>query len=468
MSWFDVGVAYQIYPLGLTGAPVENDSVVEHRLLQLIDNGWVDHIRKLGATCVILNPVFESQTHGYDTIDYLRVDGRLGTNDDLRRVIDAFHAAGIKVLVDTVFNHVGRRFWAFEDVLAKREASEYAGWFNIDWGADNRFGDGFAYRCWEGVEELVELNHRDFALNEYCARVVRQWESEFDIDGLRLDVAYCLDAGFLAYLRSVCDELSAKRGSKFLMLGETMFGDYNLWMGDSACDTVTNYECYKGLWSSMNDANMHEIAFAFTRQSSSEPWSLYPGKHLLCFLDNHDVERIATKLADKRQLASLYGLLFGMPGVPCVYYGSEWGVEGEKSFGDYELRPAFDHPAWTDLTDWIAELAHVKRESEALTQGSYRELQVSPTTLVFERATEGDRVIVAVNAGAEPQTVHVGISASHLRDLLSSGKPVVGEEPATAGKPASDGEPAAGKPAAETFAFEGTLELPPFSCRFLA
>ena len=419
MGWFEESVVYQVYPLGLTGAPFANDFVQEHRIMQLVENGWVEHIAKLGATCVLLNPVFESGTHGYDTIDFHKVDSRLGTADDLRAVVGAFHEAGVKVILDTVFNHVGRDFWAFADVREKRQASAYASWFNIDWGGESRFGDGFAYECWEGVDELVKLNHGDFSLNDYCADVVRAWERDYDIDGLRLDVAYCLDLGFLGYLRSVANELTEKRGQKFLLLGETMFGDYNRWMGEHACDTVTNYECYKGLWSSMNDANMHEIAYALERQSGDAPWDLYTGAHLLNFVDNHDVARIATQLTDKRQLRPLYGLLFGMCGVPCVYYGSEWGVQGEKLPGDRELRPAVERPSWTDLTDWIAWLARAKRGSAALVWGGYRQIEVRPRFLAFERKDESERVAVVVNASDESVEMQLDCGGGEAVDLIT-------------------------------------------------
>ena len=272
VSWFEESVCYQIYPLGLTGAPHENDGVLAHRLRQLVDNGWVEHMLKLGIGCLILNPVFESDAHGYDTRDYRQVDCRLGDADDLRYVVDACHAAGIRVLLDGVFNHVGRGFWAFRDVLREREASPYAGWFGIDWGGDNEYGDGLSYETWEGVPYLVKLNHANFELNGYLSDVIRGWEADYGIDGLRLDVAYCLDPGFLRYLRQVADELTAKRGEKFVLVGETMFGDYNQWMGDDLCDSVTNYEVYKGLWSSMNEANMHEVAYALKRQAGSDPW----------------------------------------------------------------------------------------------------------------------------------------------------------------------------------------------------
>ena len=419
MSWFETSVCYQIYPLGLCGAPYENDGVLEHRLLKIVDDGWVDHIKRLGATCVILNPVFQSISHGYDTTDYLTVDCRLGTNDDLRTVIDAFHAAGIRVLLDGVFNHVGRDFPAFKDVLESRGGSECSSWFNINWSGNNEYGDGFSYETWAGVPYLVKLNHENFDLNSYCADVIRTWEREFDIDGLRLDVAYCLDDGFLAYLRTVADDLSKKRGEKFLLLGETMFGDYNRWMGERVCDTVTNYEVYKGLWSSMNEANMHEVAYALKRQSGSDPWDLYTGRHLLNFADNHDVPRIATRIEDKRHLYPLYGLLFGMCGVPCIYYGSEWGIEGEQHYGDHELRPALDAPEWNELTDYLCALAHAKSGSEALCWGDYREVMVSPQQLLFERTTKHERVFVAINIAAEPYVFHFNAGCGRAVDLIS-------------------------------------------------
>ena len=121
--WFDQSVIYQIYPLGLCGAPEDNDGVRESRILRLLD--WVEHIKKLGADTVLFNPLFESDRHGYDTRDYFQLDCRLGTNEDFAQVCDAFHQAGIRVMLDGVFNHVGRGFWAFRDVQEKRWDSPY-------------------------------------------------------------------------------------------------------------------------------------------------------------------------------------------------------------------------------------------------------------------------------------------------------------------------------------------------------
>lgn len=429
MNWYDGSFVYQIYPLGLTGAPWRNDGSQEgatnndeHRLLKIVGDGWVDHMKKLGVTCLMLNPVFESDSHGYDTRDYTKVDSRLGTKEDLKKVVDACHEAGIRVLFDAVLNHVGRGFWAFQDVLEKHQQSPYAGWFNIDWNGNSAYNDGFSYETWAGVPELVKLNHGCFELNDYLADVIRGWEADYDIDGLRLDVAYCLDDGYLGYLRQIADGLTAKRGEKFLLLGETMFGDYNRWMNDHACDSVYNYEAYKGLWSSMNAANMHEIAYALERQSGDKPWDLYTGKHLLDFVDNHDVPRIATQLTDKKQLKPLYGLLFGMCGVPCVYYGSEWGIEGIQDYGDHKLRPALDKPEWNDLTDWICALSEARfttEGAEALCEGDYHELLCQPQQLVFQRAAQGRRVIVAVNASKDPVVLHFDAGCGRAQDLIT-------------------------------------------------
>ena len=272
---------------------------------------------------------------------------------------------------------------------------------------------------------LGKLNHHNLDLNAYLAEVVRGWVRDFDVDGLRLDVAYCLDQGFLGYLRQVADRIGEERAKKFVLVGETMFGDYNQWMGPEACDSVTNYEAYKGLWSSMNSANMYEVAYALERQSGSQPWDLYTGRHLLDFVDNHDVPRIATKLDDGRQLRPLYGLLFAMCGVPCVYYGSEWGIKGEKTFGDHDLRPALDAPEWNALTDWICALAKARAKSAALIWGSYTQLQVTPQQLVFERAYAGgehgdpERVIVAINASEAAAHLDFDARCGRGTDLIT-------------------------------------------------
>ena len=390
--WFDEATIYQIYPLGLCGAPRENDGIPAHRILRLLD--WAEHIRAMGADTVLLNPLFDSDRHGYDTRDYFTVDCRLGTEADLKQVCDAFHAAGLRVMLDGVFNHVGRGFWAFRDVQEKKWDSPYRDWFHLSFDGNSCYNDGFWYEGWEGHYELVKLNL---------------------IDGLRLDVAYCLSGDYLRQLRTFTDTLKPD----FALVGECLHGDYNRWMNDSACHAVTNYECYKGLWSSFNSMNLFEIGHSLQRQFGPENWCLYRGRHLMSFLDNHDVDRIASKLADPGHLVPAYGLLFGMPGVPAVYYGSEWGISGRKDQGDDALRPALEKPVWNDLTDHIAQMARARRESRALCWGGYRNILLTNRQIIFERSADGERVLVAVNADSVPFVAHFDAQAGRAVDLLT-------------------------------------------------
>lgn len=430
--WYQNAVVYQIYPLGLCGAPLQNDGVQAHRLRRLLD--WVEPIKELGATCVLFNPLFESDAHGYDTRDFNKVDVRLGTGEDLKAVCEALHAAGLKVMLDGVFNHVGRGFWAFRDVQEKKWDSPYKDWFHLGFDGNTNYNDGFWYESWEGCNELVKLNLHNTAVREHLFDAIAGWVRDYDIDGLRLDVAYCLDQDFLAALRNFTNQLKPD----FVLVGETLHGDYNRWMNDNACHSVTNYECYKGLYSSFNTGNMHEIAYSLNRQFGAEPWCLYTGKQLLSFVDNHDVTRIASILQDKQQLKPIYGLLFGMPGTPAVYYGSEWGLTGEKKDGDPALRPAIETPEHNDLTDWITALAGARAASPALCTGSYRNILVQPKQLIFERRQGQDRVLVAINADSSPYHADFNAEAGCAVDLIT-------------GKPHD---------------FGGGSDLPPYSCAF--
>lgn len=393
--WAYDSVFYHIYPLGFCGAPHENDGVVTPRILKIAD--WAEHIEKLGADAVYLGPVFESDCHGYDTRDYRRVDCRLGTNEDLKAVCGALHARGIRVIFDGVFNHVGRGFWAFRDVQEKKWDSPYKDWFNINFGGNSGYNDGFWYEGWEGHYELVKLNLRNGAVVDYILDTVRFWREEFGIDGLRLDVAYCLDLDFLRRLRSFCNGLG-----DFFLLGETLHGDYNRWMNDEMLHSVTNYECYKGLYSSLNSMNLFEIIHSLKRQFGPENWTLYKGRHLLSFCDNHDVTRIASILQDKKQLDALYAVLFCMPGIPCVYYGSEWGAEGEKHQGDPALRPCFEKPLENDLTEFLGKLSRIKSSCVALKDGGFQNLTLRNKQWIFVRQCPAQTVIVAVNAEENP------------------------------------------------------------------
>ncbi len=411
--WAYESVFYQIYPLGFCGAPFENDGVQQSRILKVLD--WIPHMKKLGINAVYFSPVFESDTHGYNTRDYKKIDCRLGTNEDFKKVCDALHENEIKVVLDGVFNHVGRGFYQFQDVVKNRENSPYLNWFHINLGGNSNYNDGLWYEGWEGNYDLVKLNLRNEEVIRHILDSVDTWIREFDIDGLRLDVAYCLDHDFVRRLRGFTDSKKAD----FYLLGEMLHGDYNQMVNDGMLHSATNYECYKGLYSSFNSMNMFEIVHSLLRQFGPENWTLYRGKHMLSFVDNHDVTRVASILTNEKHLPLIYALCFGMPGIPCVYYGSEWGTKADKGQGDPALRACFEKPEFNELSEFIAKLAEAKKHSEALNYGDFRSVVLTNKQCIFERKTANERVMVAINADGEKYTAHFDAGCGTAVDLIS-------------------------------------------------
>lgn len=432
--WAYNSIFYQIYPIGFCGAPVHNDGVCVPRIRKLMD--WSEYLQTLGVDSILLNPIFESDNHGYDTRDFKTIDCRLGTNEDFKEVCEDLHKHNVKIVLDGVFNHVGRGFWAFKDVQEKKWDSPYKDWFHISFDGNSCYNDGFWYEGWEGHFELVKLNLQNPAVVDYLMECVKYWIDEFDIDGLRLDVAYSLDHNFMRRLRSYTQELKPD----FALIGEVLFGDYNIIVNDEMLYSCTNYECYKGLYSSFNSMNMFEIAHSLHRQFGSDQWCIYRGKHLMTFVDNHDVTRLASILTNKKHIPLAYGLLMGMPGIPCLYYGSEWAEQGEKApDNDYALRPCFEEPKPNELTEFIKKLIRVRQESDALCNGAYKNVVIQNHQLVFERCSEKERVIVAINAADYPYTANAGELNGTAADLLTG----------------------------ETVTMNGQLELKPYSVQYL-
>ncbi|MDO5125045.1 MAG: alpha-amylase family glycosyl hydrolase [Ruminococcus sp.] len=411
--WAYESVFYQIYPLGFCGAPFENDGQTVNRIGKVKE--WIPHIKDLGCNAIYFSPVFESDTHGYNTRDYTKIDCRLGENKDFADVCRELHENGIKVVIDGVFNHVGRGFWAFQNVLKNREASRYKDWFFINFGGNSNYNDGLWYEGWEGYFDLVKLNLRNPEVVNHIFECIKGWVDEFDIDGLRLDVAYCLDFDFLKNLRNYCKSLK----QDFFLLGELLHGDYSRWVNGEMLDSATNYECYKGLYSSFNSMNMFEICHSLKNQFGPEDWCRYRGMHLLCFADNHDVSRVASILTNEKHLPLLYTLMFGMPGIPCVYYGSEWGTKADKSQGDPALRVSFDKPESNELTEFISKLAKAHRESKAICHGAINILVLTNRQCIIEREFDGERVLIAINADDQSYTAHFDARCGRGVDLIT-------------------------------------------------
>lgn len=426
-TWADNAIFYHIYPLGLCGAPQHNDftSPAVPRLGEL--HAWLDHVQWLGANALYLGPLFESGSHGYDTADYYHLDRRLGDDATLAHFSADLHARGLRLVLDGVFNHVGRDFWAFRDVLARGEASPYRDWFaNLRFGARSPYGDPFSYEGWNGHHSLVKLNLANPQVRDHLFGAVRTWVERFNIDGLRLDAADCLDFDFQRALASFCRQLRPD----FWLMGEVIHGDYTRWANPQTLDATTNYECYKGLYSSLADRNYYEIAYALNRQFG--PGGIYRGLGLYAFADNHDVDRVASLLPDPALLYPLYALLFTMPGVPSIYYGSEWGLTGRKLNGsDAPLRPALDldttmrQAPRPDLPGVIARLARIRAGSPALQGGDYRQVMVAHQQFAFARSLPNETVLAVFNAADQPAQLNLALPGGCspvLEDLLNPGE----------------------------------------------
>ena len=399
MAWYDNAVFYHIYPLGLCGCAHENDGTPTPGAFAKL-NAWAQHAHALGCTAIYIGPLFESGSHGYDTIDYRRVDRRLGTNEEFRDFVARCHARGQKVIVDGVFNHVGRDFFAFQDLKANRENARYKDWFcDVNFWGNNEYNDGFSYGNWGGYNLLVKLNQHNPAVRDYICDVIRFWVSEFDVDGIRLDAADVLDFEYMKALRRTANEVKPE----FWLMGEVIHGDYSRWVNEGTLHSVTNYQLHKALYSGHNDHNYFEIAHTVKRlyeMGGNRP----EGLKLYNFVDNHDVERIYTKLQNKAHFTPVHVLLYTLPGVPSVYYGSEFGIEGKKErYSDDSIRPAlhladYANAAEENLcTKLIAALGRVRQHTKELSYGDYKELMLQNRQYAFSRNLDGKSVIVMVN-----------------------------------------------------------------------
>ena len=396
MAWYDEAVFYHIYPLGMTGAPKQNPyGEPVHRLNTLLP--WISHIKNIGCNAVYIGPLFESVGHGYETTDYKKLDSRLGTNEDLTNFVSECHKQGIRVILDGVFNHTGRDFFAFQDIKRNRENSQYKDWYcNVNFWGNNSFNDGFSYENWGGYDLLAKLNQHNPAVKDYICDVIRFWVSEFDIDGIRLDAADVMDFEYMKALRHVANEVKPE----FWLMGEVIHGNYSRWANEGTLHSVTNYMLHKALYSGHNDHNYFEIAHTIKYVSGMVGNNL----KLYSFVDNHDVERIYTKLKNKAHFVPVHVMLYTLPGIPSLYYGSEFGIEGRKErFSDDSLRPALNYEDYkdamenNDCTKLIVALGKIRQNTPALCYGEYKELELQTTHFAYARVLDGKSVITTVN-----------------------------------------------------------------------
>ena len=417
MAWYDEAVFYHIYPLGMTGAPKQNSyGEVVHRLNTLLP--WISHIKKIGCNALYIGPLFESVGHGYETTDYKKLDSRLGTNEDLTNFVAECHKQGIRVILDGVFNHTGRDFFAFQDIKHNRENSQYKDWYcNVNFWGNNSYNDGFSYDNWGGYDLLAKLNQRNPAVKDYICDVICFWVREFDIDGIRLDAADVMDFEYMKALRHVANEVKPD----FWLMGEVIHGNYSRWANEGTLHSVTNYMLHKALYSAHNDHNYFEIAHTITYVGGMAGKNL----NLYTFVDNHDVERIYTKLKNKAHFVPVHVMLYTLPGIPSLYYGSEFGIEGRKErHSDDSLRPMLNYEDYKDAVDTnectklIAALGKIRQNTPVLYYGDYKQLLLQTTHFAYARILDGKSVITTVNNG--DQEVFMNLEAGYSAEYVGA------------------------------------------------
>jgi cyclomaltodextrinase len=417
-EWSRHVIWWQVYPLGFTGAErtaAEAGPGPVPRLRAL--EPWLDYLLELGCNGLALGPVFASRTHGYDTTDHFRVDPRLGTDEDLRWLLATCRDRGVHVLLDGVFNHVGRDFPPFRDVLEHGTASRWAHWFHLDPAAGGP--DGFGYRDFEGHRELAALDHGEPEVLEHITSVMNHW-LDAGASGWRLDAAYAMPA---AALRTVTDGVRARHPEAWLV-GEVIHGDYASFVSGSGVDSVTQYELWKALWSALNDRNLFELAWALERHDA-----LLEDFAPLTFVGNHDVTRLASKLTDPGLVGHALAVLFGIGGVPSVYYGDEQafrGVKEERAGGDDAVRPAFpESPADLAPHGWPVyrthqELIGVRRRHAWLHRARTKVDHLTNEQVAFTSAADGQEVTVLLNTADQEHRFPSGRDA----EVLAAGAPV--------------------------------------------
>jgi glycosidase len=391
-SWAEHAIFWHVYPLGFTGAEKSEPPTEEpvwHRLRQLA--GWLDYAVELGCSGLLLGPVFAAETHGYDTIDHFQIDPRLGDQEDFDHLIAEAGRRGLRVVLDGVFNHVGRSFPAFQAALRGGPGSPAAKWFRRDPAS----GD---FATFEGHHQLVVLDHEEPAVLDYVTQVMSHWLDR-GAAGWRLDAAYAVPASFWAKV------LPAVRGSHpgAWFLGEMIHGDYAAYAAESGLDSITQYELWKAIWSSLNDRNFFELAWALGRHNQ-----ILDGVMPQTFTGNHDVTRLASQLADERHLGHALAVLMTTGGVTSIYYGDEQafrGVKEQREGGDDEIRPAFPaRPDELPPEGWPAYRLHqrligFRRRHPWLVRARTTVPHLASQTMAVRAAADDDEVLMLLNTG---------------------------------------------------------------------
>lgn len=391
MSLLDHAIWWHVYPLGALGAPVHEHAATDagHRLRRLEE--WLDYAIELGCSGLLLGPIFESSSHGYDTLDHFRVDSRLGDDADFDHLVGQARSRGLSILLDGVFNHVGTHHGLVGSAVGGSAAMVRV----RDDGGTRR------PEPWEGHTDLALLDHRDPAVADLVADVMLHWLHR-GVAGWRLDVAYAVPPPFW---RHVLTRVRAEFPDA-VFLGEVIHGDYPGIAEAADLDSVTQYELWKAVWSSLTDRNLWELAWALERHDT------FSAKLVTqTFVGNHDVTRIASQVGDSgAALAAI--VLLTVPGMPSVYYGDEQGFRGRKGSGrhaDDEIRPALPatpadlapHGRW--LYRLHQDLIGLRRRNPWITRGRVRVEAKDSTWITYRTTGAGHHLDVHLTLDPQPR-----------------------------------------------------------------
>ncbi|MBR7743119.1 DUF3459 domain-containing protein [Phycicoccus sp. BSK3Z-2] len=404
-AWVEHAIWWRVYPLGAVGAfpqpPSGPTAPDEHRLLRLLP--WLDHVAALGANGLALGPVLASEGHGYDTVDHLRIDPRLGEDGDLERLAEAAHERGLRVQLDGVFNHVGRGHpWVAQ---AEEDGPGSPAAARLRHDVDD--AGALLLHTFEGHDALVALDHSSPEVRRHVVEVLRHWLDR-GADAWRLDAAYAVPTDFWA---AVLPEVRRTHPDVWFE-AEVIHGDYPGFVTASTADTVTQYELWKAMWSGLEDANFHELDHALRRHDGFLD-TFVP----VTFVGNHDVTRIASQVSDPRHHPHAVVLLALLGGTPAVYAGDELGlraVKEERAGGDDAIRPELpqDTTAVPGADGAVfalhQELFGLRRRHPWLHRARSRAVTLENARYVVD-VTDGSRALrVALNLGDDPLPVEGG------------------------------------------------------------
>jgi cyclomaltodextrinase len=410
-TWVQDAIFYQIFPDRFANGDPENDPPNLVRWGSA-PTSWgfqggdlrgihkkFDYLLDLGINAIYLNPIFQStSTHRYNTTDYFKIDSKLGTLNDFHELVERAHKNQVRVILDGVFNHCGRGFFAFNDILENQEYSPYRDWFHIKHFPVDAYGWGEAtdYQGWWGMKSLPKFNTNNRWVRRYLLDVARYW-IEQGADGWRLDVPNEInDDTFWAEFRDVVK----KANEEAYLVGEIWLPDAR-WVGDGHFDGLMNYPVMDALVGLLATNSLSVSQFT---QKVKELFSLYPRDNtysMYVLVDSHDTERILTRMGnDVKKTRLAYLFQFAYPGAPAIYYGDEIGLGGGK---DPACRGAFiwDEASWnTQLRDFIKQLVLLRKQNQSLRRGDFLWLEENTIAncIIFLRKSDDDCVLVIINA----------------------------------------------------------------------